>query len=105
MADDRVLKIENRNKAIEQWVWKTISAIGMGFVVWYLNGINSSLKSLSDDIVQIKLADSANTQKMTHTDSRVSILEVNEKEFSKRVGELERKTDRHDQRLNTLERR
>ena len=105
MADDRVLRIENRNKAIEQWVWKTISTAGMALIVWYLSGINGSLKELSDDIIQIKLADSASAQMMAHTDSRVSILEANEKEFSKRVGELERKTDRHDQRLNNLERR
>lgn len=105
MADEKLHKLEKKYDAVEQWVWKAISTAGMALIVWYLSGINGSLKELSDDIIQIKLADSASAQKMAHTDSRVSILEANEKEFSKRVGELERKTDRHDQRLNTLERR
>lgn len=90
MADDRVLRIENRNKAIEQWVWKTISAAGMALIVWYLSGINGSLKELGDDIIQIKLADSANAVRMTKIEEEVITLKSNEKEIRQRIGILER---------------
>jgi len=90
MADERLNKLEQKASGIEQWGWKTISAIGLALIVWYLNGINGSLKTLSDDIVDIKLADSANSIRMNRLEEDVAIIKSNEKELSKRVGTLER---------------
>ena len=90
MADERLNKLEQKASGIEQWGWKTISAIGLALIVWYLNGINGSLKTLSDDIVDIKLADSANSIRMNRLEEDVAIIKSNEKELAKRVGTLER---------------
>lgn len=103
MADDRIFKLEKKQNAFEQWGWKTISAIGLGLVVWYLNGINGSLKTLSDDIIDIKLADSANNQKMNRLEQDVSYLKAADGEIAKRIGTLERTTERHEQKINNLE--
>ena len=54
MADERL-------NSIEKHAWKILSTLGLSAVIWYLNGINTSLKTLSDDIVAIKLQDSANS--------------------------------------------
>lgn len=98
MAEERIKllelkqeKIDQKHKGVERWIWKAVSAIGMGLVVWYLNGINSSLKMLSDDIVQIKLTDSANSVRLSRLEADVNTLKSNEKELSKRIGHLERR--------------
>lgn len=90
MADERLGRLEQKAHGIEQWGWKTISAIGLALIVWYLNGINGSLQTLSNDIVEIKLADSANSIRMSRLEEDVAIIKSNEKELSKRVGSLER---------------
>lgn len=111
MAEERIKRLEEKQaesnqkqSAFERWGWKTISSLIMAIGVALLNGINSNLKELNEEIVSIKLSDSANNQKITHISGEVAVLKVNEKELSKRVGDLERSKERHDQRLNNLER-
>lgn len=111
MAEERIKRLEEKQAEVsqkqsgfERWGWKTISSIIMGLGVALLNGINSNLKELNEEIVSIKLSDSANNQKMTHLSGEVAVLKINEKELSKRVGDLEKSKERHDQRLNNLER-
>lgn len=99
MPDERISKLERRHNAFEQWGWKTVSAIGMALIVWYLNGINGSLRSLSDDIVNIKLSDSANNQKMDRLNDDVLSLKVDSKEIIKRVTTLEKISEKHEHQL------
>ena len=87
---NRLDKAEQKQSWLEQHAWKIVSTLGLAAIVWYLNGINSSLKSLSDDIVEIKLADSANAVRMTKIEEEVITLKSNEKEIRQRVGALER---------------
>lgn len=87
---ERLDKAEQKQNWLEQHAWKIVSTLGLAAIVWYLNGINSSLKSLSDDIVAIKLADSANAVRMTKIEEEVITLKSNEKEIRQRVGALER---------------
>ncbi len=87
---DRLDKAEQKQSWFEQHAWKIVSTLGLAAIVWYLNGINSSLKNLSDDIVAIKLADSANAVRMTKIEEEVITLKSNEKEIRQRVGALER---------------
>ena len=87
---NRLDKAEQKQSWLEQHAWKIVSTLGLAAIVWYLNGINSSLKSLSDDIVAIKLADSANAVRMTKIEEEVITLKSNEKEIRQRVGALER---------------
>ena len=102
MADERLSKMEKKHATFEQWVWKTISGLGLAAVIWYLNGINTSLKTLSDDIVAIKLSDSANSIRMARVEDDVVIIKSNEKELSKRVGALEKSSAQHEQQLRQL---
>ena len=95
MADERL----NR---IEQWAWKTMSSIGLALIVWYLSGINSSIKTLSDDIVAIKLADSANSITINTLKSDVGDLKVVNKEVLGRIGSLEKSSAQHEQQLRQL---
>lgn len=88
MADERLNKIE-------QWAWKTMSSVGLALIVWYLSGINSSIKTLSDDIVAIKLADSANSITINTLKSDVGDLKI-------KVGELEKSSTQHEQQLKQL---
>ncbi|WP_077929379.1 hypothetical protein [Wohlfahrtiimonas populi] len=71
-------------------------------VVWYLNGINTSLDSLNKEIVAIKLNDSANTIRMARGEDDVVTLKGSEKELSKRVGALERGNGEIKQQLKQL---
>ena len=87
---ERLDKAEQKQSWFEQHAWKIVSPLGLAAIVWYLNGINSSLKSLSDDIVAIKLADSANAVRMTKIEEEVITLKSNEKEIRQRIGILER---------------
>lgn len=87
---ERLDKTEQKQNWFEQHAWKIVSTLGLAAIVWYLNGINSSLKSLSDDIVAIKLSDSANAVRMTKIEEEVITLKSNEKEIRQRVGALER---------------
>lgn len=88
MADERLNNIEKH-------AWKILSTLGLSAVIWYLNGINTSLKTLSDDIVAIKLADSANTITINTLKSDVGDLKV-------RVGALEKSNTQHEQQLRQL---
>ncbi len=90
MADDRLGRLEQKASGVEQWIWKSISAIGLSLIVWYLNGINVSLKTLSDDIVAIKLSDSANAVRMNKIEEEVITLKASDKEIRQRVSALER---------------
>ncbi|MGL4674598.1 MAG: hypothetical protein ACRCXK_07040 [Wohlfahrtiimonas sp.] len=102
MADERLNSIEKKHASFEQWVWKTISGLGLAAVIWYLNGINTSLKTLSDDIVAIKLSDSANNVRMNRIEDDVTNLKSNDKEHSKRLSELEKSSAQHGQQLKQL---
>lgn len=75
MADERLDRIEKKHTVVEQWVWKTISTAGLGFIIWYLSGINESLAVLKDDIVLIKLSDSANSIRMKRLEDDVVNLQ------------------------------
>lgn len=95
MADERLNKIE-------QWAWKTISGAAMALAVWYLSGINSSIKTLSNDIVAIKLQDSANTITINTIKADVGDLKVVNKEVLGRIGSLEKSSAQHEQQLRQL---
>lgn len=95
MADERL-------NSIEKHAWKILSTLGLSAVIWYLNGINTSLDSLNKEIVAIKLNDSANTIRMARVEDDVVIIKNNEKELSKRVGALEKSSAQHDQQLRQL---
>lgn len=88
--ENRITKVEQKQNWFEQHAWKIVSTLGLAAIVWYLNGINSSLKSLSDDIVAIKLADSANGIRMNKLEEEIITIKSNEKEIRQRVGALER---------------
>ncbi|OYQ81767.1 hypothetical protein B9T19_03645 [Ignatzschineria sp. F8392] len=90
MANERLGRLEQKANGVEQWIWKTISAIGLALIVWYLNGINISLKTLSDDIIAIKLSDSANAVRMNKIEEEVITLKASDKEIRQRVSALER---------------
>lgn len=102
MADERLNSIEKKHATFEQWVWKTISGLGLAAVIWYLNGINTSLKTLSDDIVAIKLSDSANNVRMKRIEDDVIYLKDSDKEHYKRLSDLEKATIQHGQQLRQL---
>lgn len=85
MADERL-------NSIEKHAWKILSTLGLSAVIWYLNGINTSLKTLSDDIVAIKLQDSANSITINTLKSDVGDLKI-------KVGELEKSSTQHEQQL------
>lgn len=104
MAEDRIFKLEKKHNTLEQWGWKTVSAVGLALIVWYLNGINGSLKYLSDEMTRMKVSESANTQILIGLKDDVSHLKSTDIDISKRVGDLERTSERHEQRLNGLER-
>lgn len=95
MADERL-------NSIEKHAWKILSTLGLSAVIWYLNGINTSLKTLSDDIVAIKLSDSANNIRMNRIEDDVTNLKSNDKEHSKRLSELEKSSAQHGQQLRQL---
>ncbi len=103
MADRRITKLEEKQNWLEQHAWKIVSTLGLAAIVWYLNGINASLKNLSDDIIDIKLADSANAARMNRLQEDVIGLKAGEKELSKRVGALERVSEKHEHQLQRLE--
>ena len=102
MADERLNSIEKKHASFEQWVWKTISGLGLAAVIWYLNGINTSLKTLSDDIVAIKLQDSANSITINTIKTDVIDLKVVNKEVLGRIGSLEKSSAQHEQQLRQL---
>ena len=83
MAEDRIFKLEKKQSAFEQWGWKTVSAIGMSLMIWFLGQISSNIKELKDDIVEIRLADSANSIRMNRLEDDVLTLKVDVKELSK----------------------
>jgi len=95
MADERLNKIE-------QWAWKTISGAVMALAVWYLSGIDSSIKTLSNDIIAIKLQDSANSITINTIKSDVGDLKVVNKEVLGRIGSLEKSSAQHEQQLRQL---
>lgn len=99
MAEDRIFKLEEKQSAFEKWGWKTISSLIMALGVFLLNGINSNLKELNQEIVTIKLADSANGQRMNRLEDDVSILKAGEKEIIKRVSAIERVSEKHEHQL------
>lgn len=83
MAEDRIFKLEKKQSAFEQWGWKTVSAIGMSLMIWFLGQISSNIKELKDDIIEIRLADSANSIRMNRLEDDVLTLKVDVKELSK----------------------
>ena len=83
MAEDRIFKLEKKQSAFEQWGWKTVSAIGMSLMIWFLGQISMNIKELKDDIIEIRLADSANSIRMNRLEDDVLTLKVDVKELSK----------------------
>lgn len=83
MAEDRIFKLEKKQSAFEQWGWKSVSAIGMSLMIWFLGQISMNIKELKDDIIEIRLADSANSIRMNRLEDDVLTLKVDVKELSK----------------------
>lgn len=83
MAEDRIFKLEKKQNAFEQWGWKSVSAIGMSLMIWFLGQISMNIKELKDDIIEIRLADSANSIRMNRLEDDVLTLKVDVKELSK----------------------
>lgn len=83
MAEDRIFKLEKKQSAFEHWGWKSVSAIGMSLMIWFLGQISMNIKELKDDIIEIRLADSANSIRMNRLEDDVLTLKVDVKELSK----------------------
>ena len=59
---------------------KTLGAVAGFWLVWYVKGVNSSLKIIESDINEIKVDLGANGANMNHMKERIGNVEMEQKE-------------------------
>jgi len=80
------------------WVFSQV----YGQSVKHLESIDNKFDMLTKDIIAIKLSDSANAIRMSRIEDDVIYLKSSDKEQLKRLSDLEKTSERHDQQIRQL---
>lgn len=96
--DDKV------GSVIERYGFRFLSTVAMGFIAWYLNDLNSSIKSLNDAVVEIRIQNGATAVTINNMKYGIDNMSMINKDLSKSISELNRTSAHHEQQIRQLAR-